>query len=114
VHRHVEAAPGELAQHRVEPGDVVAVAGERGADDGDYADRVLVDLRPELLGADGEAPRPQRHLARLDLEVAAELVPDDVDVGAVDEVRPVDRLAGGLAGGLPAPLHGQRSEHHRF
>ena len=54
----------------------------------------------------------QRHLARLDVEVAAELVPDDVDVGAVDEVRLVGRLAGLLARALPAPLHRQRAEHH--
>jgi hypothetical protein len=33
VQRHVEPAPGEVAQHRVDAGDVVAVAGERRADD---------------------------------------------------------------------------------
>jgi hypothetical protein len=78
------------------------------------SDGVLVDLGRELVGTDRVAPTGNRDLARLDVEVAAELVPDDVHVGAVHEVRPVVRLAGLRARGLPAPLHRQRAEHHRL
>ena len=54
------------------------------------------------------------HDPRLDVEVAAELLPDDVDVAAEDEVRPVGRLAGGLAPLAPVPLQGQGTEHDRL
>ena len=56
VHGHLESTAGEFMQHRVDPGDVVAVTGERRTDDGDHPDRVLVDPRRQLVGADGVAP----------------------------------------------------------
>jgi hypothetical protein len=54
-------------------------------------------MRLDVLGADRELVRLQRDDARLDVEVAAELLPHHVHVAAEDEVRPVRRLAGGLA-----------------
>jgi hypothetical protein len=90
------------------------VAGEGGAEDGGDADRVLVDQRLDVLGADHVFVFPQRHDPRLDVEVAAELVPDDVDIAAVDEVRLLDREPGGFAALLPFPLQRERAEHDRL
>ena len=98
----------------VDPDDVVGVAGERRAEDGGDADRVLVDVRLDVLGADRELVRLQRDDPRLDVEVAAELLPHDVHVAAEHEVRPVRRLAGGLAPRAPLPLQRQRAEHDRL
>ena len=98
VHRHLEPAlVAQAPQQRVDADDVVGVPGERRAQDGGHADRVLVDVRLDVLGPDRELVRLQRDDPRLDVEVAAELLPHDVHVAAEDEVRPVGRLARGLA-----------------
>ena len=114
VKRHVEAGLALAGEHRVDSGDVVALARERRAGDGDDADRVLVDPRLELVGADGRLALRQRDLARLDVEVAAELVPDHVHVAAEDQVRLVGRLRLRLTALLPLPLQGERPEHDRL
>src|SRR4051794_38696561 len=57
------------------PTNVVGVAGERRAQHGGDPDRVLVDVRLDVLGADRELLRLQGDDAQLDVEVAAELVP---------------------------------------
>jgi hypothetical protein len=98
----------------VDPGDVVLVAREGRAQHGGHADRVLVDVRLHVFGADRVLVLLQRDDPRLDVEVAAELLPDDVDVAAEDEVRPVDGLAGRLAPLAPLPLQGQGAEHDRL
>ena len=59
-------------------------------------------------------PSCRRHDPRFDVEVAAELFPDDVDVAAEDEVRLVDRLAGRFAALLPLPLQREGAEHDRL
>ena len=79
------------------PADVVAVAGERGAQHGGDADRVLVDVRLDVLGPDRVLVGLQRDDPRLDVEVAAELLPHDVHVAAEHQVRPARVLAGRLA-----------------
>ena len=56
----------------------------------------------------------QRDDPRLDVEVAAELLPHDVHVAAEHEVRPVGGLAGRLAALAPLPLQRQRAEHDRL
>ena len=56
----------------------------------------------------------ERDDPRLDVEVAAELLPDHVDVASEDEIRAVDRLAGGLAPRTPVPLQGEGAEHDRL
>ena len=56
----------------------------------------------------------QRHDPRLDVEVAAELLPDHVHVAAEDQVRLVGRLAVGLARAAPLPLQRQGAEHDRL
>ena len=65
---------------------------------------LLVDVRLDVLGADRELVGLQRDDPRLDVEVAAELLPDDVDVAAEHEVRPVGRL----------PAASRRSRHFHF
>ena len=78
------------------------------------ADRVLVDVRLDVLGADRVLVVLQRDDPRLDVEVAAELLPHDVHVAAEDEVRPVGGLARRLAARAPLPLQRQRAEHDRL
>lgn len=90
------------------------MAGERGADDGDDADRVLVEVGLHVLRADRVLVLGKRHDPRLDVEVAAELLPHDVDVAAEDQVGPVDRQVGRLAPLPPLPLQRQRAEHDRL
>ena len=67
-----------------------------------------------VLGADRVLALGERHDPRLDVEVAAELLPHDVDVAAEDEVGPVGRQAGRLAAAAPLPLQRQRAEHDRL
>ncbi len=98
----------------VDAGDVVGVPGERGAEHGGDADRVLVDVRLDVLGADRVLALLERHDPRLDVEVAAELLPHDVHVAAEHEVRPVGGLAGRLAPLAPLPLERQRAQHDRL
>ena len=83
----------QVDQELVDPDDVVGVAGEGGAEDGGDADRVLVDMGLDVLGSDHVLVVLQRHDPRFDVEVAAELLPDHVNVAAEDQVRLVDRLA---------------------
>ena len=79
----------------------------------DHADGVLVDGVEDLLGRDDVAPLLHRQIARFDVEVAAELLPDHLDVGAHHQVRrallPVfaDLFA-------PAPFQRQPAQHHRL
>ena len=54
-----------------------------------------------------------RDLAMLDVPIAGELVPADLDRPG-DQVRFVDRLAGGLAFRFPGPLHRHSAQHGRF
>ena len=71
--------------------------GEGCAEHGSDADRVLIDVRLDVLGPDRVLVRLQRNDPGLDVEVTAEILPHDVHVSAEDEVRPVRPLAGRLA-----------------
>ena len=88
----------------------VNVVPEHGGD----PDGVLVDVRLDVVGADRVLARLERHDARLDVEVAAELLPDDVHVAAEHEVRAVRRAALGRATRAPVPLQRQRPQHDRL
>ena len=90
------------------------MAGERGAQDGRDADRVLVDVRFDISWTDRVLVGFQRDDPRFDVEVAAELLPHDVHVAAKDEIRPVDTLVLGLHAVTPLPLQRQRAEHDRL
>ena len=83
----------ELVERGGDLGDRLVAAVEGRAEDGGDADRVLVAARGRLGGAEVEAVALHRHQARLDVPVAAELLPAHLDVGAGDEVRPVGRAA---------------------
>jgi hypothetical protein len=67
-----------------------------------------------VLGADREPVGPQRHDPGLDVEVPAELLPDDVDVAPEDQVRAGRVGARGLAALAPLPLERERAEHDRL
>ena len=81
----------EIEQAVVDAPDVVGMAGEGRAQHGGDADRVLIDERNHVLGPDHVLVWLQRHDPRLDVEVAAELLPDDMNVAAEDEIGLVDR-----------------------
>jgi hypothetical protein len=104
----------QLDQQVIDPANVVGMAGERGADHGRDADRVLVHVRLDVVGADGVLIRLQRDDSRLHVEVAAELLPDDVNVPAEHEIRPVRGLPGVLAALAPLPLQREGPEHDRL
>ena len=78
------------------------------------ADRVLVDVGLDVLGADRVLVGLERDDPRLDVEVAAELLPDDVHVAAEDQIRLVGGLAGRLAPLAPLPLQRERAQHDRL
>jgi hypothetical protein len=90
------------------------VAGKRRANHRGDADRVLVDVRLDVLGADRVLPRLQGHDPRLHVEVTAELLPDDVDVAAEHQIRGVGGLSVRLAVLAPLPLQRQGAEHDRL
>ncbi len=115
VQRHVDSLVVlERDQVVVDPLDVVLVAGERGPEHRGDADRVLVDVGLHVLGTDRVLVGLQRHDARLDVEVAAELLPDDVHVAAEDQVGLGGVLAGGLLALAPLPFQRQGAEHDRL
>jgi hypothetical protein len=68
----------------------------------------------DVLGPDRELARLQGDDPRRDVEVPAELLPDDVHVAAEDEVRLVGRLSLGLTPLAPLPLQRERAEHDRL
>ena len=104
VQRDVRAlALLQVDQEIVDPDNVVGVAGERGSHNRRDADRVLVDVRLDVLRAHRVLPRLQWHDPRLHVEVAAELLPHDVNVAAEHQVRAV--------GGLPSALRRSRHFH---
>ena len=87
----------QVVERGADLGDRLVAAVERRAEDRDDADRVLVAVLHRLLGGQVEAVALHRHEPRLDVPVVGELLPADLDVDAHDEVRLVDRLAGGRA-----------------
>ena len=106
VQRHVQSLLVlELHEVVVDPADVVGMPGEGRAEHGRDADRVLVDVRLDVLGADRVLLGRQRDDPRFDVEVAAELLPDDVHVSAEHEVGTV---------GSPCPAASRRARHFHF
>jgi hypothetical protein len=63
-------------------------------------------VRLHVIGADRVFVLLEGNDPWLDVEIAAELLPDHVDVASEYEIRPVDRLARRLAPLAPVPLQG--------
>jgi hypothetical protein len=115
VQRHVEPLLVlEANQQVVDPDDVVRVPSEGRAEDSRHSDRVLVDVRLHVLWADRVLVGLQRDDARLDVEVAAELLPHDVHVAAEDEIGAARVLARLLLAPAPLPLERERAQHDRL
>jgi hypothetical protein len=113
--RHVEpAVVFEVHEQRVDPRDVVGMAGKRRAEHGRDPDCVLVHVGLDVVWADRVLVRGQGNDPGLDVEIAAELLPDDVDVAAEHEVGAVGGLAGGLAALAPFPLQRQGAQDDRL
>ena len=104
----------DAGEQLVDADDVVHVPGERGAEHGGHADRVLVHVGLHVLGADRVLVLRERDDPRLHVEVAAELLPDDVHVAAEDQVRPVHGPARRLTALSPVPLQRQGAQHDRL
>ncbi len=110
VDRDVRAAAGgQLVERRGDVGDRLVAAVEGRAEDRDDADRVLVAMRDRLGRAEVQPVALDGHQPRLDVPVAAELLPADLHVGAHDQVR----LAGGVVAGpgRPPALQGHPGQH---
>ena len=115
VERDVQTLVGlELVERAGDLLDRLVAAVERRAENRDDADRVLVALRHGLLGAEVVALALHRHQPRLDLPVAAELLPAHLDVGAHHQIRLVRRLAGFSHPLAPAPLQRHPGQHRRL
>ena len=67
-----------------------------------------------IVRADRVLARLQRHDPRLDVEVAAELLPHDMHIAAEHQIRARGGGSGGLAAFAPVPLEGQTTEHDRL
>ena len=78
-------------------------------EDGDHADGVLVADLYCLFTIQVETVPFHRHVAGLDLEVVAELLPADLDVYAHDHVGLLGALPGRVSLLLPAALQGEAS-----
>src|SRR5829696_1954133 len=89
--------------------DRLVRAVEGRAEDGHHADGVLVAELDRLLAVKVETVSLHRHVAGLDLEVVAELLPADLDVYAHDHVGPLGALPGRASPLLPAPFEGETS-----
>ena len=94
--------------------DRLVAAVERAAQHRDDADRVLVAQLHRLLAVEVPAIAVHRHQARLDVPVAAELLPADLDVDPGHEVRRVDRLPRRPPVSAPAPQQRHPTEHRRL
>src|ERR1700710_1471685 len=88
VHRHVHSTVGgQLVEGRAYLGNRFELTGVGGAKDGDHADGVFVDHAEHLLGRYDVTALLHREVDGLDVEVAAELLPDHLDVGTHHQVR---------------------------
>ena len=83
----------------------------RRAEHRDDADGVLVHVVEQPVGGQVEDVALERDVARLDLPVVGELLPDHLDVAAHHDVGPVGGQPGRPAGGLPAALEREPAEH---
>ena len=93
--------------------DRLIAAVERDPQRGHHADGVLVAAGEHFLRRHEQTVFFHRDFAQLDVPVARELVPADLDRTA-NQVRPVGGLARGPAFLAPAPLHGHPAQHRGF
>ena len=112
VHRNVRSsARCQLVQSGADLAHRLVAAVERRAENRHDADRVLVAVGERRLGGEVEAIALHRHESRLDVPVAAELVPTHLHVDAEDQVGSVGRLARRPHPLSPQPLQSEATEH---
>ena len=104
----------DVREQGVDRPEVVHVARERRPQHAGDGDRALIEQGLDLLRADRVAPLLHRRHARLDLEVARELLPARVHVGTHHHVRRRGRLAVPFAPALPGALVREHREHDRL
>ena len=107
----VETGPSfQVVEGGGQGGDVFVAARVGDPKGGHHQDGVLVDLLEHLLWLHAEAAWCHADLADLDVPVASELVPDDLD-RAADHVGLIGRLARLRTCLSPAPLGRHAGEH---
>ena len=112
VDRDVQAGVGLDPVERLgDLGDRLVHARVGDAHDRDDADGVLVDVLLEFEAVEHLVLVGDRHVARLDVPVVAELLPAHLDGAGEDEVRLLGRLARRAPSELPAALERQAAEH---
>ena len=95
-------------------GDRLVHAGVGHAHDRHDADRVLVDVLLELVAVEALVLVGDRHVARLDVPVVAELLPAHLHGAGEDEVGLLRGLARRAPRELPAALEREAAEHARL
>jgi hypothetical protein len=100
----------QLVQRHADLVDRLELQGERDAEGNDHADGVFIAALEHFFRGEQQALAFHGNFADFDVEVAAELVPADLD-RAHDEVRSVDGFALGALAFAPLPLEGQAAEH---
>lgn len=100
-----------LDQQIIDGLDILILASVGGTENDTDTNGVLIDKIHGLLGVNDISGRSTVDIFLLDLEVSGCLLPANLDCGGHDDVRVLGRLSGGLAGLLPALLHGKNREH---
>ena len=103
----------ELVEGEADGVDWFKLEGEGDAERDDDSDGVFVAAFEDFFGGEEQSVAFHGDFADFDVEVAAELVPADLD-GAHDEIRRFDGLAGGALTLAPVPLEGEAAEHGGF
>src|SRR4029077_15531773 len=94
--------------------DIIVFAGECLAGDGHHADRVFIYVLVKVLSGKTVVASLQGHNPRLDIEIAQELFPDNLDVAAGYHVWPTNIFSSLLSSLPPIPLVGQTAQHTRL
>ena len=115
MQRDLESARGIVVRQRVVNGpDRFVFAGERGSENRNNADGVLIQRADDLLRRDRVPTGGHWKVPRLDIPVLAKLLPHDLDVRAEDEVRLLCVRRANTTTRAPAPFHRETGQHHRL
>src|SRR6478672_7324405 len=91
--------------------DFIVFARECLAGDGYHADRVFVYILVKILSSKAVVANLEGHNPRLDIEIAQELFPDDLDVAAGYHVWATGIFSRLLSSLPPIPFVGQAAQH---
>src|ERR1700722_5378785 len=111
VDRNVESCLRvQLVESNTDLANRLELEGERHAESNNDADSVFVAALEDFVWSEQEAVTLHGNFANFDVEVAAELVPANLD-WTHDQVRSFRRLSFGTPAFPPVPLEGEAAEH---